>query len=101
MSRRAPARWLAELTGLPIREAHAVGAQHGYQHLMLTLADGRRAFAKAIPPEDPTHRPPTTPHPPPDPAPPDPAAALNPAAARSDWAADPFAAEANRQRWLA
>jgi fructosamine-3-kinase len=83
VSRPAPARWLAELTGLPIREARVAGAQHGYQHLMLTLADGRRAFAKVIPPEDPTY------HPAADPA------------TRSARTADPFAAEANSLRWLA
>ena len=40
---------IALLTGLAVREARVVGSQHGYQHLMLTLAGGRRAFAKAVP----------------------------------------------------
>ncbi len=40
------ARRIARQTGLPVREARVAGAQHGYQHLMLTLAGGRRAFAK-------------------------------------------------------
>jgi fructosamine-3-kinase len=39
---------IGELTGLPVREARVAGGQHGYQHLMLTLSDGRRAFAKAV-----------------------------------------------------
>jgi fructosamine-3-kinase len=39
---------IGQLTGLPVREARVVGAQHGYQHLMLTLSGGRRAFAKAV-----------------------------------------------------
>jgi fructosamine-3-kinase len=40
---------IARLTGLPVREARAMGAQHGYQHVMITLSGGQRAFAKAIP----------------------------------------------------
>jgi fructosamine-3-kinase len=40
------ARRIAQLTGLPVRDARAAGAQHGYQHFMLTLAGGQRAFAK-------------------------------------------------------
>ena len=43
---------VARLTGLTVREARVVGAQHGYQHLMITLSGGRRAFAKAIPGQD-------------------------------------------------
>ena len=43
------ARRIARQTGLAIREARVVGSQHGYQHLMLTLAGGQRAFAKAAP----------------------------------------------------
>jgi fructosamine-3-kinase len=62
---------MVRLTGLAVREARVVGSQHGYQHLMLTLAGGRRAFAKA--------------------------AAGEPA---EDVAAA-FAAEANGLRWLA
>jgi fructosamine-3-kinase len=38
---------IARLTGLDVREARLAGAQHGYQHLMITLSGGRRAFAKA------------------------------------------------------
>jgi fructosamine-3-kinase len=40
---------IARLTGLAVRDARVVGAQHGYQHLMVTLTGGRRAFAKAAP----------------------------------------------------
>jgi len=40
------ARRIARQTGLAVREARVAGSQHGYQHLMLTLAGGRRAFAK-------------------------------------------------------
>jgi len=40
------ARQVARQTGLAVREARIAGSQHGYQHLMLTLAGGRRAFAK-------------------------------------------------------
>jgi fructosamine-3-kinase len=40
---------IARRTGLAVREARVVGAQHGYQHLMITLSGGRRAFAKAAP----------------------------------------------------
>jgi fructosamine-3-kinase len=39
---------IARLTGLDVREARLAGAQHGYQHLMITLSGGRRAFAKAV-----------------------------------------------------
>jgi fructosamine-3-kinase len=50
MSRSAAvADRIARLTGLPVREARAMGAQHGYQHVMITLSGGQRAFAKAIP----------------------------------------------------
>ena len=71
MSRSAD--WIGQLTGLSVREARVVGAQHGYQHLMLTLSGGRRAFAKAV-------------------------AAPGPS---SDNVAAAFAAEANGLRWLA
>jgi len=40
------ARQLTRQTGLAVRDARVVGSQHGYQHLMLTLAGSRRAFAK-------------------------------------------------------
>jgi fructosamine-3-kinase len=72
------ARQAARQTGLAIREARIVGSQHGYQHLMITLAGGRRAFAKV--------------------------AAAGPAAggeAASDEMAAAFAAEASSLRWLA
>ena len=71
------ARQAARQTGLAVREAHVVGSQHGYQHLMITLAGGRRAFAKV--------------------------AAAGPAAAgeaASDEMAAAFAAEASSLRWL-
>jgi fructosamine-3-kinase len=72
------ARQAARQTGLAVREARVVGSQHGYQHLMITLAGGRRAFAKV--------------------------AAAGPAAggeAASDEMAAAFAAEASSLRWLA
>ena len=72
---------IGQLTGLAVREARVVGAQHGYQHLMLTLSGGRRAFAKAL------------------------AASGEDAgpvqASPSGLAAGAFAAEANGLRWLA
>jgi len=72
---------IARLTGLAVREARVVGAQHGYQHLMLTLSGGRRAFAKAVPAPDQV-------------APPD------QGTAPSGEVAAAFAAEANGLRWL-
>jgi fructosamine-3-kinase len=78
---------IARLTGLSVRDARVVGSQHGYQHLMLTLAGGQRAFAKALP---------TTP---------DQAARIGDTAdgppGASDQVAAAFAAEANGLRWLA
>ena len=77
------ARQVARQTGLPVREARVVGSQHGYQHLMLTLASGQRAFAKVT------------------------AEAGRAAAGRagagpaSAEIATAFAAEANSLRWLA
>ena len=70
------ARQVARQTGLAVREARVVGSQHGYQHLMITLAGGRRAFAKV-------------------------AAAASPATAVPDEMAAAFAAEASSLRWLA
>jgi fructosamine-3-kinase len=67
------ASWIGQLTGLSVREARVVGSQHGYQHLMLTLSGGRRAFAKAASPSD----------------------------ADDEERAAAFAAEANGLRWLA
>ena len=77
---------IARQTGLAVREARVVGAQHGYQHLMVTLSGGRRAFAKAAPARDPAASP--------DPGP-------DPRAARAGAVAAAFAAEANGLRWLA
>jgi fructosamine-3-kinase len=67
------AGWIGRLTGLSIKEARVVGSQHGYQHLMITLSGGRRAFAKAV----------------------------LPAGTGDDEIAAAFAAEANGLRWLA
>jgi fructosamine-3-kinase len=78
------ARRIAGQTGLAVRAARVVGAQHGYQHLMLTLAGGRRAFAKMAPAGDA--------------APAGQVAAGDTAAAGMPAA---FAAEANGLRWLA
>jgi fructosamine-3-kinase len=77
---RSTASWIAGLTGLPVRDARVAGGQHGNQHLMLTLADGRRAFAKAVAPEPGREDVPRS---------------------RLDGAAAAFAAEANGLRWLA
>ena len=46
------ARRIARQTGLAIREARVAGSQHGYQHLMLALAGGQRAFAKVAAAQD-------------------------------------------------
>jgi fructosamine-3-kinase len=89
------AGWIGQLTGLSIKDARVVGSQHGYQHLMITLSGGRRAFAKAVT-DKPSLLPPSTParddeifsSPPPTPA-------------RDDAIAAAFAAEANGLRWLA
>jgi fructosamine-3-kinase len=72
---------IGQLTGLTVREARVVGGQHGYQHLMLTLSGGRRAFAKAVavPGQD----------------------ASPVQASPSGEVAAAFAAEANGLRWLA
>jgi fructosamine-3-kinase len=72
----AAASRLARLTGLAVREARVVGAQHGYQHLMVTLSGGRRAFAKAL-------------------------AVTEQSSAPPGEVAGAFAAEANGLRWLA
>ena len=48
----AAADQIARQTGLAVRTARMAGSQHGYQHLMLTLAGGRRAFAKMAPRPD-------------------------------------------------
>jgi fructosamine-3-kinase len=70
---RSAADRIARLTGLAVRHARVAGSQHGYQHVMLTLAGGRRAFAKVADHDG----------------------------AASDEVADAFAAEANGLRWLA
>ncbi len=41
------AQRIGALLGVPVAEVRAVGAQHGYQHLTGTLADGRGVFVKA------------------------------------------------------
>jgi fructosamine-3-kinase len=85
------ANQLARLSGLAVREARQVGSQHGYQHYMITLAGGRRAFAKvaagAVS------------------APSAPSAAASAAdetaaASAADETAAAFAAEASGLRWL-
>ena len=74
---------IARLTGLAVREARVVGAQHGYQHLMISLSGGRRAFAKAVPA-------------------PDRGTAQDQDATETEaMVAAAFAAEANGLRWLA
>jgi fructosamine-3-kinase len=73
---------IARLTGLAVREARVVGAQHGYQHLMITLSGGRRAFGKAVPA-------------------PDQGAAPDPGSTETQaTVAAAFTAEANGLRWL-
>ncbi len=82
------ARRIARQTGLAVREARVVGSQHGYQHLMIALAGGQRAFAKvtaALPAPGET-------------TPPNPPAAEEAAPAEIGAA---FAAEASGLRWLA
>jgi fructosamine-3-kinase len=63
---------MTRLTGLPVKHARAVGVQHGYQHVMLALSGGRRAFAK-----------------------------VSSAAEETEDTSAVFAAEANGLRWLA
>jgi fructosamine-3-kinase len=76
---------LGQLTGLPVREARVVGSQHGYQHLMVTLSSGQRAFAKAV--REAITEPVTE--------------SAAPGAEASPQTAAAFAAEANGLRWLA
>jgi fructosamine-3-kinase len=40
---------IGALLGVPVNGVRAAGAQHGYQHLTATLADGREVFVKAAP----------------------------------------------------
>ena len=87
MTPGAAARRIARQTGLAVREARVVGAQHGYQHVMLTLAGGRRAFAKVAPEVTATVDTAAAPVPPESAVPPGMPAA--------------FAAEAAGLRWLA
>jgi fructosamine-3-kinase len=70
------------IAGLGVRHARVAGSQHGYQHVMLTLADGRRAFAKVAASQAGRGGP-------------------GEAAEVPDEVADAFAAEANGLRWLA
>jgi fructosamine-3-kinase len=92
------ANWIARQTGLPVRDARVVGSQHGYQHVMITLAGGKRAFAKvtrdtsAAPSDEPAAA---------HPAEASAAPSDEPAAAPPDEPAAAFAAEANSLRWLA
>lgn len=75
------ARRIARLTGLAVRDARAVGAQHGYQHFMVTLAGGQRAFAKVATEDNPD--------------------ADDTATDDTGQLGGAFAAEANGLRWLA
>ena len=101
MSRSAAlAGRIEQLTGLAVREARVVGTQHGYQHLMLTLPGGRRAFAKAVPAPDQGADPDRSVGPGRS-AVPDQGAIPDRDAAGSGAVAAAFAAEANGLRWLA
>jgi fructosamine-3-kinase len=82
------ARRIARLTGLAVRDARAVGAQHGYQHFMVTLAGGQRAFAKVTTENGPA----------PDGTGP---VGTGPVGTRPAGISGAFAAEANGLRWLA
>jgi len=79
MTLTSAARRVARLTGLAVRDARVVGTQHGYQHLMVTLAGGQRAFAKIADQDGPS-------------------AQDGPSV---DSAGGPFEAEANGLSWLA
>jgi fructosamine-3-kinase len=82
------ARRISRQTGLAVREARVVGAQHGHQHLIIALAGGQRAFAKVA-----VVRPA-----PGGTTPPNPPAAEEAPPAEIGVA---FAAEASSLRWLA
>ncbi len=43
---------IRRLLNVPVTAVRVAGAQHGYQHLTATLADGREVFAKAVPGTD-------------------------------------------------
>jgi fructosamine-3-kinase len=43
---------IGDLLGVPVTDVRAAGGQHGYRHLIATLADGRAAFVKAAPGSD-------------------------------------------------
>jgi fructosamine-3-kinase len=75
---------IERLSGLAVRQARVVGSQHGYQHLMVTLSGGRRAFAKAVL-SGPTAA----------------LAAASGGGEENGAVAAAFAAEANGLRWLA
>ena len=92
MTTGSPASRITQLTGLSVREARVAGTQHGYQHLMLTLAGGRRAFAKVAVAAPASDRAASD-------APASDRAASD--AAASDEVSAAFAAEANSLRWLA
>ena len=79
---------LARLSGLAVREARQVGSQHGYQHFMITLAGGQRAFAKVV--ADAVSAPSAAAF----------AADETAAAFAADETAAAFAAEASGLRWL-
>jgi fructosamine-3-kinase len=79
-----------------VREVRVLGAQHGVQHLSMTMADGRTVFVKAAPAE-----PTSTTHALTEPAPaPEPEPAPDGGAGASG-SGGPFAAEARGLRWLA
>ena len=86
----AAASRIGRLTGLAVRDARVVGSQHGYQHLMVTLSGGRRAFVKAVSADVRDQRA--------VPSDSDPGLAGTDAALQ---VAAAFAAEANGLRWLA
>ncbi|HEY7143595.1 MAG TPA: fructosamine kinase family protein, partial [Streptosporangiaceae bacterium] len=89
------ARRISRQTGLAVREARVVGSQHGYQHLIIALRGGQRAFAKVAALPDPGGTtllawPPA-------------AAGPNPSGEQEAIPAEmgaAFAAEANGLRWL-
>lgn len=102
MTAGSPASRIARLTGLAVREARVAGAQHGYSHLMLTLAGGQRAFGKVaaapLAPDEAASGWPASSSPASSSPAWDEAASGAPA---SDDVSAAFAAEANSLRWLA
>src|SRR5216683_2743839 len=75
-----------------VREVSVLGAQHGVQHLAMTLTDGRAIFVKAAPAGSAA-----TAHSPTAPAP----ASAPDGPAGASGSGGPFAAEARGLRWLA